>query len=176
MVRTARLLVYRVCLLLLSHSVLLHADVIPGRWEKVEAQAPGTGLMVIMKSGDRFDCAYFDCAYKELQLDTLVVETGAGEQRIPKVDIQRLETLVPDSVKDGTVKGVVIGAVALGVLGGLVGATVGGIWGGIGDQIQGALVAGAVGAGIGAGAGAAIGYGIDKAADNKRPEVLYIAN
>ena len=36
MVRTARLV--GVCLLLLSHSVLLHADVIPGRWEKVEAQ------------------------------------------------------------------------------------------------------------------------------------------
>jgi len=114
MVRTARSV--GVCLLLLSHSVLLHADVIPGRWEKVEAQAPGIGLTVIMKSGD-----WFDCAYKELQMDTLVVETSAGERRIPKVDIQRLETseLVPDPVKDGTLKGAVIGAVVLAVLGGL---------------------------------------------------------
>jgi hypothetical protein len=123
-----------------------------------------------MKSGDRFDCTFED-----LQMDTLVVETGAGEQRIPKVAIQRLETLVPDSVKDGTVKGVVIGAVALGVFGGVVG--------GSGcdflcpdDQIYGAFAWGAIGAGIGAGVGAAIGYGIDKAADHKRPEVLYVAN
>ncbi len=168
MVRTARSV--GVCLLLLFHSVLLHAQVIPGRWEKVEAQKQGTVLTVIMKSGDRFDCTF-----EELQMDTLVVETGAGEQRIPKVGIQRLDGLVPDSVKDGTVKGVVIGAVALGVLGGFAGAAIGGMWGDTGDQIEGALAGGAVGAGIGAGVGAAIGYGIDKAADNKRPEVLYIA-
>jgi len=166
----ARLLVYRVCLLLLFHSVLLHADVIPGRWEKVEAQAPGTVLTVIMKSGDRL----FGCTFEELQMDTLVVETGAGEQRNPKVGIQRVETLLPDSVKDGTVKGVVIGAVVGGVLGGLVGAAVC-IFCSTGESIQGALVLGAVSSGIGAGAGAAIGYGADKAADNKRPEVLYVA-
>jgi hypothetical protein len=117
-----------------------------------------------MKSGDRFDCAF-----EELQMDTLVVETGAGEQRIPKVGIQRLETLVPpDSVKDGTLKGAVIGAVPFGVLGGLAGDFK---W----DSTQGMLAGVAIGAGIGAGVGAAIGYGIDKAADNKRPEVLYIA-
>ena len=163
MVRTARSI--GVCLLLLFHSVLLYADVIPGRWEKVEAQAPGTGLTVMMRSGD-----WFDCAYKELQMDTLVVETSAGERRIPKVDIQRLETsdLVPDPVKDGTLNGAVIGAVVLGVLSGLVGSAFGGI--------EGALGAGAIGAGIGAGTGAAIGYGVDKVANHKRPEVLYITN
>ena len=169
MVRTVA---YRVCLLLLSHSVLLHADVIPGRWEKVEAQAPGTGLTVIMKSRDRFDGAY-----KELQMDTLVVETSSGERRIPKVAIQRLETseLVPDPVKDGTLKGAAIGAVVVGVFGGFVGAAVGGIWGDTGDQIKGALVVGAIGAGIGAGAGAAIGFTADHLAKHKRPEVLYVA-
>jgi len=167
MVRTARSV--GVCLLLLFHSVLLHAEVIPGRWEKVEAQAPGTGLTVIMKSGDRFDCAY-----KELQMDTLVVETSAGERRIPKVDIQRLETseLVSDPVKDGTLKGVVIGAVALGVLGASVGST------GFESvsRFEGALALGAIGAGIGAGAGAAIGFTADHLAKHKRPEVLYVAN
>ncbi len=173
MVRTARSVV--VCLLLLFHSVLLHADVIPGRWEKVEAQAPGTGLTVMMKSGDRFDCAF-----EELQMDTLVVETGAGERRIPKVDIQRLETteLVPDPVKDGTLKGAAIGAVALGVLGASVGAVLGDLFGedSIGEKIKGALVIGAIGAGIGAGAGAAIGFTVDYAVKHKRPEVLYVAN
>ncbi len=176
MVRTARSV--GVCLLLLFHSVLLHAQVVPGRWEKVEAQKQGTVLTVIMKSGDRFDCTF-----EELQMDTLVVETGAGEQRIPflgsipKVAIQRLETLVPDSVKDGTVKGAVIGAVALGVLGGFAGTQCSGSFCStdIDDRIEGALLVGTVGAVIGAGVGAAIGYGVDKAADNKRPEVLYIA-
>jgi len=168
MVRTV---IYRTCLLLLFHSLLLHADVIPGRWEKVEAQPPGTGLTVMMKSGDRFDCTL-----EELQMDTLVVDTGAGERRIPKVDIQRLETseLVSDPVKDGTVKGAVIGAVVVGVFGGLVGAAFGG-WD-ADDEIKGALVGGAIGAGIGAGAGAAIGFTVDHVAKHKRPEVLYVAN
>jgi len=171
MVRTARSV--GVCLLLLSHSVLLHADVIPGRWEKVEAQAPGTGLTVIMKSGDRFDCTF-----EELQIDTLVVETDAGEKRIPNVDIQRLEAseLVPDPVKDGNLKGAVIGVVVLGVLGGLG-------CGGDGlvvlcDRLTGVTI----GAGISAGIGAAIGFTVDKVANHKRPdvlkrpEVLYVAN
>ncbi len=169
MVRTARSV--GVCLLLLSHSVLLHGDVIPGRWEKVEAQAPGIGLTVIMKSGD-----WFDCAYKELQMDTLVVETSAGERRIPKVDIQRLETseLVPDPVKDGTLKGAVIGAVVLAVLGGLACDP--------NDFLCDRLTGVAVGAVIGAVAGAAIGFTVDKVANHKRPdvlkrpEVLYVAN
>ena len=107
MVRTARAVVYSVCLMLLLCSVLLHADVIPGRWEKVDALSSGTGLRVIMKSGDRVDCAY-----KELQMDTLVVETSVGERQIPKVDIRRVETTkeVADPVKDGTLKGLGIGA------------------------------------------------------------------
>jgi len=163
-----------VCLLLLFHSVLLHADVIPGRWEKVEAQKQGTVLTVIMKSGDMLGCTF-----EELQMDTLVVETGAGERRIPKVDIQRLETseLVSDPVKDGTVKGAVIGAVALGVFGGLAGASIG-----HGDKQNEVALAGvAIGAVVGAVFGAAIGFTVDKVANHKRPdvlkrpEVLYIA-
>ncbi len=127
MMLKARLLGLTICFLLLPDSTLLQAGVIPGRWEKVDAQTPGTGLTVIMKSGDRFDCAF-----KELQMDTLVVETSSGERRIPKVDIQRLETseLVSDPVKDGTLKGAVIGAVALGVLGASVGAALGNFFGG----------------------------------------------
>jgi len=157
-------------LLLLFHSVLLHADVIPGRWEKVEAQAPGTGLTVIMKSGDRFDCIF-----EELQMDTLVVDTGAGERRIPKVDIQRLETieLVSDPVKDGTLKGASIGAVVVGTLGVSLGADLGDD---PGEKIIGALVLGAIGAGIGAAFGAPIGFTVDYLAKHKRPEVLYVAN
>ncbi len=168
MVRTARSV--GVCLLLLSHSALLHADVIPGRWEKVEAQAPGTGLTVVMKSGDRFDCTF-----EELQMDTLVVETGAGERRVPKVDIQRLETSEPvrDPAKDGTLKGAAIGAIAGGVFFGIVGGGIRGPRDGAGRAIARALVIGAVGAGIGAGGGAALGFAVDYW--HKAPEVLYVA-
>ncbi len=168
MVRTARSI--EVCLLLLFHSVLLHADVIPGRWEKVEAQAPGTGLTVVLKSGDRFDCTF-----EELQMDTLVVETGAGERRIPKVDIQRLETSEPvrDPAKDGTLKGAAIGAIAGGVFFGIVGGGIRGPRDGAGRAIARALVIGAVGAGIGAGGGAALGFAVDYW--HKAPEVLYVA-
>jgi len=171
MVGTARSVVYGVCLLLLFHSVLLHADVIPGRWEKVEAQAPGTGLTVIMKSGGRFDGTF-----EELQMDTLVVETGAGERRIPKVDVQRLETSEPvlDPAKDGTLKGAAIGAIAGGVFFGIVGGGIRGARDGAGRAIARALVIGAVGAGIGAGGGAAIGFAVDYF--HKAPEVLYVAN
>ena len=170
MVRTARSVVCKTCLLVLFHSVLLHADVIPGRWEKVEAQAPGTGLTVIMKSGD-----WFDCAYKELQMDTLVVVTSAGERRIPKVDVQRLETSEPvlDPAKDGTLKGAAIGAIAGGVFFGIVGGGIRGPRDGVGRAIARALVIGAVGAGIGAGGGAAIGFAVDYF--HKAPEVLYVA-
>ncbi len=169
MVRTARSVVCKTCLLVLFHSVLLHADVIPGRWEKVEAQAPGTGLTGIMKSGDRFDCTF-----EEVQMDTLVVETGAGERRVPKVDIQRLETSEPvrDPAKDGTLKGAAIGAIAGGVFFGIVGGAIGDR-AGAGRRIAGALVAGAVGAGIGAGGGAALGFAVDYW--HKAPEVLYVA-
>ncbi len=156
-----------VCLLLLFHSVLLHADVIPGRWEKVEAQAPGTGLTVIMKSGDRFDCTF-----EELQMDTLVVETNAGERQISRSGIARVEAsqLVSDPAKDGTLKGAAMGVIAGGVFFGIVGGTLGDR-NGAGNAIAGALVIGA----IGAGTGAAIGFTVDYVAKHKRPEVLYVA-
>jgi len=159
-----------VCLLLLVHSVQLHADVIPGRWEKVEAQAPGTGLTVIMKSGDRFDCTF-----EELQMDTLVVETNAGERQIPRSGIARVEAsqLVSEPAKDGTLKGAAIGAIAGGVFFGIVGGTLGDR-NGAGNAIAGALVIGAIGAGIGAGGGAAIGFAVDYL--HKASEVLYVAN
>jgi len=167
MVRTV---VCKTCFLVLFHSVLVHADVIPGRWEKVEAQAPGTGLTVVMKSGDRFDCTF-----EEVQMDTLVVETGAGERRVPKVDIQRLETSEPvrDPAKDGTLKGAAIGAIAGGVFFGIVGGGIRGPRDGAGRAIARALVIGAVGAGIGAGGGAALGFAVDYW--HKAPEVLYVA-
>jgi len=119
-----------------------------------------------MKSGDRFDCTF-----EELQMDTMVVDTGAGERRIPKVDIQWLETSEPvlEPAKDGTLKGAAIGAIAGGVFFGMVGVGFGDR-DGAGDRIFRALVFGAVGAG----GGAACGFAVDYL--HKAPEVLYVAN
>ena len=78
MVKTARLLVYRVCLLLLFHSVLLHAEVIPGRWEKVEAQKQGTELTLILHSGEPVYGLL-----KEVTHDTvIVIEEGGGQRSV----------------------------------------------------------------------------------------------
>ena len=170
MVRTARSVVCKTCLLGLRHSGRPQENVIQGRWEKVEAEAPGTGLTVVMKSGDRYKCTF-----EEGQMDSLVVETGAGERRGPKGDIQRLETSEPvrDPAKDGTLKGAAIGAIAGGVFFGIVGGGIRGPRDGAGRAIARALVIGAVGAGIGAGGGAAIGFAVDYL--HKAPEVLYVA-
>jgi len=111
----------------------------------------------MMKSGDRFDCTF-----EELRMDNLVVETGAGERRLPKVDIQRLETseLVPDPVWDGMLIGMGIGLV-LALL------TQGEVKNG---GNRGALFAYALGFGAG------VGYLVDNAAKHNKPEILYIAN
>jgi len=73
MVRTARSVVYGVCLLLLFHSVLLHADVIPGRWEKVEVQKQGTELTLILQSGEPVYGLL-----KEVTHDTVIVIEEGG--------------------------------------------------------------------------------------------------
>ncbi len=164
MVRTV---VYRVCLLLLFHSVLLHAQVVPGRWEKVEAQKQGTELTLILHSGEQIYGLL-----EEVTTDTVVVfEEGGGQRSITKLSIHRVDTTQIDSTRNGTWIGLAIGGAA---------GSITGAWfiSGFSDfptaseYLGAALICGAIGAGI----GAAIGYGIDKAADNKRPEVLYVAN
>ena len=159
-------------LLALAFLSPLHAEVVPGRWEKVAAQTPGTGLTIVMESGDQLECSF-----SGLEQGLLVVETDSGERRLRKEDIQKIETTqeVADPVRDGTVRGLAIGAGAGGILGAAVGSTVAGIFGSKGNQIAGGLVVGAIGAGIGAGIGAAIGFAVDKAESNERPEVLYVA-
>jgi len=167
MVRTARLVVYGVCLLLLFHSVLLHADVIPGRWEMVEAQKQGTELALILHSGEQVYGLL-----EEVTTDTvIVIEESGGQRSVTKVSIHLVETTRIDSTRSGTLIGLAIGG------------TVGSIGGGlavrassqnptVSDFLRGFFILGAIGAGI----GAAFGYTVEKWVDHKRPEVLYVAN
>ena len=166
MVRTARSVAYRVCLLLLFHSVLLHADVIPGRWEKVEVQKQGTELTLILHSGE-----HVYGLLKEVTHDTvIVIEKGGGQRSITKFSIHRVETTRIDSTRDGTLIGLAIG----GAVGSISGVRIvsGFSVPKASEYLQVALFCGAIGAGI----GAAIGYRVDKAAAHKRPDVLYVAN
>ncbi len=165
MVRTARSV--GVCLLLLSHSALLHAQVIPGRWEKVEAQKQGTELTLILHSGEQVYGLL-----EEVTTDTvIVIEEGGGQRSITKLSVHRVDTTQIDSTRNGTLIGLAIGGAA---------GSISGAWfiSGFSDfptaseYLGAALICGAIGAGI----GAAIGYGVDKASDHKKPEVLYVAN
>ena len=164
MVRTV---VYRVCLLLLSHSVLLHADVIPGRWEKVEAQKQGTELTLILHSGEQVYGLL-----EEVTHDTvIVIEEGGGQRSITKLSVHQVETARIGSTRNGTLIGLAIGGAA-GSISGAFFATALSERPTASDYLGGALICGAIGAGI----GAAIGYKVDKDVDHKRPELLYVAN
>ncbi len=167
MVKTAGVLVYRVCLLLLFHSVLLHADVIPGRWEKVEAQKQGTELTLILHSGEQVYGLL-----EEVTTDTvIVIEESGGQRSVTKVSIHRVETTRIDSTRSGTLIGLAIGGAA-GSISGAFFATALSETPTASEYLGGALICGAIGAGI----GAAIGYKVDKEADHKGPEILYVAN
>ncbi len=167
MVKTARVLVYSVCLLLLFHSALLHAQVIPGRWEKVEAQKQGTELTLILHSGEQVYGLL-----EEVTHDTvIVIEEGGGQRSITRSSIHRVETTRIDSTRNGTFLGLAIG----GTVGSISGAV---FAAGFSDfpKASDTLVAGLICGAIGAGIGAAIGYKVDKEADHKGPEILYVAN
>jgi hypothetical protein len=167
MVKTARVLVYSVCLLLLFHSVLLHADVIPGRWEKVEVQKQGTELALILQSGEPVYGLL-----KEVTHDTvIVIEEDGGQRSVTKSSIHLVETTRIDSTRSGTLIGLAIGG-ALGSISGAVFAAGFSDSPKASDTLGAALILGAIGAGM----GAAFGYTVEKWVDHKRPEVLYVAN
>ena len=145
----------------------LQAQVIPGRWEKVEAQKQGTELTLILHSGEQVYGLL-----EEVTTDTvIVIEEGGGQRSITKLSVHRVDTTQIDSTRNGTLIGLAIGGAAGSISGAL-------FISGFSDfpkaseYLGAALVCGAIGAGI----GAAIGYGVDKASDHKGPEVLYVAN
>ncbi len=144
-------------LLVLFSSGLLNAQVVPGRWEKVEALQPGKELIVTLKAGNRLEYAL-----KELGADDVTVVTSTGrELKMAKSDVEEIETLVEDGIRDG----VLIGA-AVGFAGPVIVTLASGV-----DRTE-VPLGFAIGV-IGAGVGAAVGYLLDK--KRKGTEVLYQA-
>jgi hypothetical protein len=129
---------------------ILQAQVIPGRWEKMAAEKPGSKITVTLHSGDRIDCSF-----NHLSADSLLVTTPDGTERIlRKTDVATIVTASKrwDSLRNGGIIGLGVG-IAIGALGTLAMSEH--------TEVSGATALGliAVYAGIGAGIGLAIDAG-----------------
>jgi len=94
--------------LLLAGVLALHAQVIPGRWEKADSIPPGTRVTVQDKSGESVEGSFLRSSPEDL---TVSDATGQGI-RLAKADVQRITGTEPvrDRVRNGTLIGLAIGA------------------------------------------------------------------
>lgn len=82
----------------------LQADVIPGRWEKVDALPSGSPIIVILKQGDRMEGLL-----QASTADSISLEIGTNRNmRLEKRSI--LKVLSADKTDDSTRNGTLIGA------------------------------------------------------------------
>ncbi len=153
---------------MLLTAALLQAGAVPGRWEKVDALATGTAIVVTLKAGDRLEANF-----KSSSLTELVLSDDQGVERtMPKSAVLRVESgsQVSDRLANGAIIGAAVGcAAAMVALAGYAAHVTasGPIWGGEATPYY-------VGAAlVGSGAGALAGMGIDAA--SKSREVLYRA-
>ncbi len=145
-------------------SMPAHAEVIPGRWEKVSALEMASPITMELKNGDRIKGQF-----RRLSPSDLELLNPSGRAVIPRTDIQTITLPSKDGLGDGAWKGAAVGA---GVVGGL---ALIGIAIGEGEETNTeiafqALALGALLAGIGAGIGVAA-----DAATKPEDIVLYIA-
>ena len=134
-------------------SVPARPEVIPGRWEKVEALKLGPRITVELKNGNRLEGQF-----EELSPPELLLRTGSAQAAVPRADIERIITREADSLRDGALLGAVAGA---GIIVSLAAAH---------DNFSPIEL---IYTAIAAGAGAAIGLGIDTT--KKTEVVLYRA-
>ncbi len=89
------------------------ADVIPGRWEKVDLLISKTPILVKMRSGEQFEATFFSSDRNVL----LVVETGGALRRVRKAEV---DTVVAekydDSLKNGVITGLLVGVAGAALL------------------------------------------------------------
>lgn len=144
------------------------AEVVAGRWEKIETLAPGTAVIVSFRGGERLGCTFNRIGPDEI----LFNELGGKERRFPNSAILKIETaaVVHDRLRNGILIGALIGAAAgiVGMVASISDATSGPVYW---DEDAGAYVLG--GALVGGGIGAATGAILD--ASIKHREVLYRA-
>ena len=129
-------------------SLPAHAEVIPGRWEKVPALEMASPITVDLKNGNRIQGQFRGLSSSDLEL-----MNSTGRAAIPRADIQNITLPFRDGLGDGAWKGAAIGAaagshwirIAVG----------GGPWRSEDDSQMLVLVRLALAAGIGAGIGIA---------------------
>ena len=145
-------------------SLPTHAEVIPGRWEKVAVLDTESPITVELKNGDRIQGQF-----RGLSSSDLEILSPAGRAVIPKPDVQTVTFPSKDGLGDGAWKGAAIGAaVAFGAS--LIGLAIRGSGGNADDGV----LEGLVGVGVSAGIGAGLGIAVD-AATRTEGIVLYMA-
>ena len=93
-------------------AVPAQAQVIPGRWEKVEALSTPT-IIVQLKNGNRIEGKFDGLSPSELFLIT-----HSAQAKIPRVEIQSIATREIDSRWNGALIGAGVGG-GLGLAGGV---------------------------------------------------------
>lgn len=144
----------------------LSADVVPGRWDKVEELEVGSQIIVFLQQGDRLECELLEVTGEYL----VVLTEGERDLKLRKQTIEKITR--PQGIKDSTGNGTWIGAgIGFGVgFGGMVAweksKTASGYR--LAEENLGWALAGGA---IGAVGGALIGRAID--AGNETYEVVY---
>ena len=155
-------------LFILISSGLLNAQVIPGRWEKVDSLPPGQQIIVNLKAGDSVECSLKESGADHL---TVVISTGS-ELKIAKSEVLLIVGEKDDDVRDGTLKGLGIGFAGGALIAALILSAIANNEGGWSAEATAwVLGSGAAGAGI----GAAVGFSLDKSLSHGETEVLYQA-
>ncbi len=129
----------------------VQASVVPGRWEKVAAEKPGSNLIVSLITGEQLECYFIG-----LSTDTLTVSTIDGSEReLRKADVHRIITADErmGSLANGVLVGALIGAIPTGILSIVA----------LAGDCHDCGGAAAAFVGLGAGIGAGIGLAVDAA-------------
>ena len=96
------------CVLILFWTAIARAEVIPGRWELVEALRTGTVVIVKLHGGDRIEGAFSGIGPNEI----IIAEKKDKERRLPRTAVSKIEMAAAtrDSPKNGTLIGTAVGA------------------------------------------------------------------
>jgi len=97
-------------------STSLQAMVVPGRWEKVAAEKPGSNIILTLKTGD-----HLECAFVRLSPDSITVTTPDGHERKYSKD-NALRITTADKRQDSLANGAGIGALIAGIPTGIIAA------------------------------------------------------
>jgi len=136
--------------LMLTASV--QAMVIPGRWEKVAAEKPGSNIIVSLMTGDIMECSFMG-----LSEDSLILSTPDGvERKFSKANVARITSA--DKRSDSLTNGTLIGAASAGIPVGIISLVA--LGRGCHDCTEQAVVFTAIWTGIGAGIGLLVDAGI----------------